>query len=406
VGWGGSHKAGADVSSSDRNNLELNIVTEQPRKREDEEEEQLEGEEQESSLESQSDLQPHKFHPTEEQSSIEERSSSAAFGFEKNFLRLKRPSADASTEYSEKRHGDDEGAQNEKDSHYQGAGDEEDVHHQEAGDEEDGQDDDNSLDSGFQESNRLQDLETQMKRSSQLSRISFEKADPRSSKSSRVSSSEADQEAEKKSSQSSRLSHVLWSKGSSDTDDEADKETKANTETTKDAEKDKDKSFSSQNGEIEKEVKEDESNSNMEKAEESMMGKGGNREEEISELEASLERLRSERMRRSAEKHEAGPSGVLEEIRRDSTSSTVSSVKQVELLQAAVRHSAAKRSVRDGSGWFCARLWALWKLELASEGAVGHSACILLPCMPCCLIMECLGCGILCRNCPACSCGI
>ena len=37
---------------------------------------------------------------------------------------------------------------------------------------------------------------------------------------------------------------------------------------------------------------------------------GGNREEEISELEASLERLRSERMRRSAEKHEAGPSGV------------------------------------------------------------------------------------------------
>ena len=270
MGWGGSHKAGADVSSSDRNNLELNIVTEQPRKREDEEEEQLEGEEQESSLESQSDLQPHKFHPTEEQSSMEERSSSAAFGFEKNFLRLKRPSADASTEYSERRHGDDEGAQNEKDSHHQGAGDEEDVHHQEAGDEEDGQDDDNSLDSGFQESSRLQDLETQMKRSSQLSRISFEKADPRSSKSSRVSS-EVEQESVKKSSQSSRLSHVLWSKGSSDTDDEADKETKANTETTKDAVKDK--SLSSQNEEIEKEVKDDESNSNMEKAEESMMGK-------------------------------------------------------------------------------------------------------------------------------------
>ena len=81
---------------------------------------------------------------------------------------------------------------------------------------------------------------------------------------------------------------------------------------------------------------------------------GGNREEEISELEASLERLRSERMRRSAEKHEAGPSGVgpqfngnlriltfqaqlsffqfLEDIRRDSTSSTVSSVKQVLLF--------------------------------------------------------------------------
>ena len=36
---------------------------------------------------------------------------------------------------------------------------------------------------------------------------------------------------------------------------------------------------------------------------------GGNREEEISELEANLERLRSERMRRSAEKH-SGPSGV------------------------------------------------------------------------------------------------
>ena len=35
-----------------------------------------------------------------------------------------------------------------------------------------------------------------------------------------------------------------------------------------------------------------------------------NREEEISELEASLEKLRAERMRRSAEKHGAGPSGV------------------------------------------------------------------------------------------------
>ena len=42
----------------------------------------------------------------------------------------------------------------------------------------------------------------------------------------------------------------------------------------------------------------------------SSFDQGGNRAEEISELEASLERLRSERMRRSAEKHDAGPSGV------------------------------------------------------------------------------------------------
>ena len=42
----------------------------------------------------------------------------------------------------------------------------------------------------------------------------------------------------------------------------------------------------------------------------SSFDQGGNRAEEIVELEASLERLRSERMRRSAEKHDAGPSGV------------------------------------------------------------------------------------------------
>ena len=253
VGWGGPHQT-EDLGSS-RNNLELNIVTEQPRKREDEGE-QVDEEEQESSLESQPDLQAQKSHPKEDQASIEEKSSPTAFGFEKNFLRLKKPSADANTGYSERKHQDDEG------NEY----------------EEDGQDDDNSLDSGFQES-RLQDLEAQMKRSSQLSRISFDKdsSSPlkKSSAPSRVSS-EAEQEAEKKSSQSSRLSHVLWSKGSSDTDDEVEKETKANTETTKEAEKDK--SFILENEEIEEretEGKEDESNINMERAEEKMMVKVG-----------------------------------------------------------------------------------------------------------------------------------
>ena len=254
MGWGGPHQ-GEDLDSS-RNNMELNIVTAQPRKREDVEEKQVEEEEQESSLESQPDLQAQKFHPKEEQLSIEERSSPNAFGFEKNFLRLTKPSTDASTGYSERRHQDDEGN---------------------GEDDEDGQDDDNSLDSGFQES-RLQELEAQMKRSSQLSRISFDKDSSSPLKKSSASStvtSEAEQEGEKKWSQSSRLSHVLWSKGSSDTDDDdGEKETKANTETTTEAEKDK--SFSLQNEEIEereKEGKEDKSNINMERAEEKMMVK-------------------------------------------------------------------------------------------------------------------------------------
>ena len=248
VGWGGHHQEEADLGSN-RNNLELNIVTEQPRKREEEEE-------QESSLESQPDFQSQKL-DMEEQTSIEERSS-PTFGFEKNFLRLRRVSAAASTGYNERRNRDDE----------------------EAGDEEDGQDDDNSLDSGFQES-RLQDLEAQMKRSSQLSRISFDKdanSPKKSSESSRgVIEAEMDElESVKKSSQSSRLSHVLWSKGSSDTDDEGEKETKANRETAKEA--GKNKSSISQDEEIEKrkrDYKEDESNSNMEKAEERIMGKVG-----------------------------------------------------------------------------------------------------------------------------------
>ena len=253
VGWGGPHQCEADLGS-DRNNLELNIVTEQPRKRE-EEEEQVEEEEQESSLESQPDFQSQKL-DMEEQTSIEERSS-PTFGFEKNFLRLRRVSAAASTGYDdERRNRDDE----------------------EAGDEEDGQDDDNSLDSGFQES-RLQDLEAQMKRSSQLSRISFDKdanSPKKSSESSRgVIEAEMDElESVKKSSQSSRLSHVLWSKGSSDTDDEGEKETKANRETAKEARKNK--SSISQDEEIEKrkrDYKEDESNSNMEKTEERVVGK-------------------------------------------------------------------------------------------------------------------------------------
>ena len=244
MGWDGPHQGGSDLGNN-RNHLELNIVTEQPRKQEDEEE-------QESSLESH---QSEKFHP-EEQSSIEESSSPSAFGFEKNFLRLKKVSADTSTGYNERRDQDVE----------------------EARDEEDGQDDENSLDSGFQES-RLQDLEAQMKRSSQLSRISFDLKETSSrkkvSQSSRLSSEAemGEQESVKKWSQSSRLSHVIWSKGSSDTDDEEGKETKANTVTVKDAEKEK--NLKSQNEEIEKEGKEDESSSNMEKAEESMVDKVG-----------------------------------------------------------------------------------------------------------------------------------
>ena len=240
MGWDGPHQGGSDIGS-DRNNLELNIVTEQPRKREDEEE-------QESSLESQAE----KF-PPEEQSSIEESSSPSDFGFEKNFLRLRKVSADKSAGYNERTH--------------QGG--------EEARDEEDGQEDDNSLDSGFQES-RLQDLEARMKRSSQLSRISFDSSSHKKvSQSSRLSSEAemGEQESVKKWSQSSRLSHVIWSKGSSDTDDEEQKETKANTVTLKDAEKEK--NFNLQNEEIEKEGKEDESSSNMEKAEESMMDKVG-----------------------------------------------------------------------------------------------------------------------------------
>ena len=257
MGWGGPHQGGSDLGS-ERNHLELNIVTEQPRKREDEEE-------QESSLESH---QSEKFHP-EEQQSIEGSSSPSAFGFEKNFLRLKKVSADTSTGYNESTHEDVE----------------------EARDEEDGQDDDNSLDSGFQES-RLQDLEARMKRSSQLSRISFDSSSHKKvSQSSRLSSEAelGEQESVKKWSQSSRLSHVIWSKGSSDTDDEEQKETKANTVTIKDAEKEK--NFNLQNEEIEKEGKEDESSSNMEKAEESMMDKVGWLQFDLGEFSKVLESL-------------------------------------------------------------------------------------------------------------------
>ena len=258
MGWDGPHQGGSDIGS-DRNNLELNIVTEQPRKREDEEE-------QESSLESQAE----KF-PPEEQSSIEESSSPSDFGFEKNFLRLRKVSADASAGYNERTH--------------QGG--------EEARDEEDGQEDDNSLDSGFQES-RLQDLEAQMKRSSQLSRISFDKetsSHKKGSQSSRLSSEAemCEQESVKKWSQSSRLSHVIWSKGSSDTDDEGEEERKANIGNVKDAEKEK--NFNLQNEEIEKEGKEDESSSNMEKAEESMMDKVGWLQFDLGEFSKVLESL-------------------------------------------------------------------------------------------------------------------
>ena len=250
VGWGASHRK-AEPGINGMELVDNNVVTEQPRKKEDEEEN-----EQESSLESQPDLRPKKFNLEEEQSiNDDERSPPVAFGFEKSFLTLRKISTDAGTGSS--------GKENKK----------------EAPDEEDGQDDDNSLDSGFQE-NRLQDLEAQVKRASQLSRVSFNvdhmdaSSPKKSSKSSRISS-EAEmggQESEKKSSQSSRLSHVLWSKGSSDTDDEGQKETTRSTEPMKDAEKVRRSSVQCEEIEKEdtKEGRYDESNNIMEKAEESM----------------------------------------------------------------------------------------------------------------------------------------
>ena len=233
VGWGEPDQGGAEVGVS-QNNLELDVVTEQPRKSDDHE---LEEKEQESSLESQPGSESQ-----EDQSSIEAGSSATAFGFEKSFLKLKKAA--------------------------RGEG-------QVGCDEEDG----HSLDSGFQES-RLQELEAHVKRSSQLSRTGadvdqqetssltaadesltvrsdFEKSEPKSEERSNQSS---------KLNNSSELSHhVLWSKGSSsDSDDEGEKK-----ETSRESETDvvSEKKGILQDEELKKEGKEDDSNSKMEKAE-------------------------------------------------------------------------------------------------------------------------------------------
>ena len=230
VGWGEPHQGGAEVGVS-QNNLELDVVTEQPRKSDDHD---LEEKEQESSLESQPGSES-----LEDQSSIEAGSSATAFGFEKSFLKLKKAATGES---------------------------------QVGGDEEDG----HSLDSGFQES-RLQELEAHVKRSSQLSRTGVDVDQQETSsltaaeKSLTVRSDSEKSEPKSEESQSSKLSnssklshHVLWSKGSSDSDDEGGKK-----ETSRDSETDgfSEKKEIPQDEELKEEGKEDNSNSNMEKAE-------------------------------------------------------------------------------------------------------------------------------------------
>ena len=230
VGWGEPHQGGAEVGVS-QNNLELDVVTEQPRKSDDHD---LEEKEQESSIESQPGSES-----LEDRSSIEAGSSATAFGFEKSFLKLKKAATGES---------------------------------QVGGDEEDG----HSLDSGFQES-RLQELEAHVKRSSQLSRTGVD-VDQQETNSAaeksltvRSDSEKSEPKSEERSSQSSKLSnssklshHVLWSKGSSDSDDEGgEKETSRESETDVFTEKKE----ILQDEELKEEGKEDNSNSNMEKAE-------------------------------------------------------------------------------------------------------------------------------------------
>ena len=231
VGWGEPHQGGAEVGVSQKN-LELDVVTEQPRKSDDHE---LEEKEQESSLESQPGSES-----LEDQSSIEAGSSATAFGFEKSFLKLKKAATGES---------------------------------QVGGDEEDG----HSLDSGFQES-RLQDLEAHVKRSSQLSRTGVD-VDQQETNSAaeksltvRSDSEKSEPQSEERSNQSSKLNnsselshHVLWSKGSSsDSDDEGEKkETSRESDTNAVSEK----KGILQDEELKKEGKEDDSNSKMEKAE-------------------------------------------------------------------------------------------------------------------------------------------
>ena len=231
VGWGERHQGGAEVGVSQKN-LELDVVTEQPRKSDDHE---LEEKEQESSLESQPGSESQ-----EDRSSIEAGSSATAFGFEKSFLKLKKAATGES----------------------QVGGDEEDCH---------------SLDSGFQES-RLQDLEAHVKRSSQLSRTGVD-VDQQETNSAadksltvRSDSEKSEPQSEERSNQSSKLNnsselshHVLWSKGSSsDSDDEGEKkETSRESNTNAVSEK----KGILQDEELKKEGKEDDSNSKMEKAE-------------------------------------------------------------------------------------------------------------------------------------------
>ena len=233
VGWGEPDQGGAEVGVS-QNNLELDVVTEQPRKSDDHE---LEEKEQESSLESQPGSES-----LEDRSSIEAGSSATAFGFEKSFLKLKKAATGES---------------------------------QVGGDEEDG----HSLDSGFQES-RLQELEAHVKRSSQLSRTGADVDQQETSSLTaadesltvRSDSEKSEPKSEERSNQSSKLNnsselshHVLWSKGSSsDSDDEGEKK-----ETSRESETDvvSEKKGILQNEELKKEGKEDDSNSKMEKAE-------------------------------------------------------------------------------------------------------------------------------------------
>ena len=233
VGWGEPDQGGAEVGVS-QNNLELDVVTEQPRKSDDHDFEETE---QESSLESQPGSES-----LEDRSSIEAGSSATAFGFEKSFLKLKKAAT--------------------------GEG-------QVGGDEEDG----HSLDSGFQES-RLQDLEAHVKRSSQLSSTGVDVDQQETSSLTaadesltvRSDSEKSEPKSEERSNQSSKLNnsselshHVLWSKGSSsDSDDEGEKK-----ETSRESETDvvSEKKGILQNEELKKEGKEDDSNSKMEKAE-------------------------------------------------------------------------------------------------------------------------------------------
>ena len=231
VGWGEPHRGGAEVGVS-QNNLELDVVTEQPRKSDDHE---LEEKEQESSLESQPGSESQ-----EDRSSIEAGSSATAFGFEKSFLKLKKAAT--------------------------GEG-------QVGGDEEDG----HSLDSGFQES-RLQELEAHVKRSSQLSRTGVDVDQQETSSAAdksltvRSDSEKSEPKSEERSNQPSKLNnsselsrHVLWSKGSSsDSDDEGEKK-----ETSRESDTDavSEKKGILQDEELKKEGKEDDSNSKMEKAE-------------------------------------------------------------------------------------------------------------------------------------------